>query len=187
MFDFHCLRYKSSCSSWSGSFIVPINTDVSVVDEAAGYLPQHLPALRSFLPAAPSAAPNVSPRVFSGGFSGRAEKEEGSLPPAAVRGLTGLFIPPPPPPPPPPLQFINHLWLSQFVFTLSMLWMKAESSCNESSTQSASVALLTLPSPSGWLKGQHVGISNILLVVRHPHPHYNHHPPPPSLIPQWGP
>lgn len=100
MFDFHCLRYKSSCSSWSGSCIVPINTDVSVVDEAAGYLPQHLPALRSFLPAAPSAAPNVSPRVFSGGFSGRAEKEEGSLPPAAVRGLTGLFIPPPPPPPP---------------------------------------------------------------------------------------
>lgn len=90
MFDFHCLRLQSSCSSWS--CIVPINKDVRVVDEAAGYLPRHLASLRRFLPSASSSRPNVSPPVFSGGFSGRAEKEEGSLPPAAVRGLTG---PPP--------------------------------------------------------------------------------------------
>lgn len=102
LFDFDGLRLKSSCSSWSGSCLVLINCDVQVVDQADGYLPQHLASLRCFLPAAPSSRPNVSlslsPRVFSGGFSGRAEEEEGSLPPAAVRGLTGLFMSPPPPP-----------------------------------------------------------------------------------------
>lgn len=40
MFDLHCLSYKSDCFC-----VVMINTDTSVVHKAAGYLPQHLPAL----------------------------------------------------------------------------------------------------------------------------------------------
>lgn len=95
MFDLHCLRYKSDLC------VVMINTDMSVVHKAAGYLPQHLPALFPSPPAS-SSGPNISLRVFSGRFSGRAEKEEGSLPPAAVRGLKGL-------PDTATLHFIHHL------------------------------------------------------------------------------
>lgn len=124
MFDLHCLSYKSDCFC-----VVMINTDKSVVHKAAGYLPQHLPAL--FPPPASSSGPNISLRVFSGGFSGCAEKEEGSLPPAAVRGLKGLSDTA-------TLHFIHHLWLSQLVFAPSMLWLKAESSWNHSA-QSASL------------------------------------------------
>lgn len=163
MFDFHCLRLKSSFSSWSGSCIVPINKDVRVVDKAAGYLPQHLASLRCFLPAPPSSRPNVSPHVFSGGFSGRAEKEEGSLPPTAVRRLTGLLMPPPP-----QNHSLHFMHLCDFPsFTLYAL-DKSRFRLQQVDSKYATVALLTLPSPSGWLKGQHVGISNILLVVRQP-------------------
>lgn len=47
------------------------------------YLQHHLPELF------PRRRLNISRCVFSGGFSGGAEEEEGSLPPTAVRGLTG--------------------------------------------------------------------------------------------------
>lgn len=103
-----------------------INGDMSVVHKAAGYLQQHLPALfPPPLSPASSSGPNISLRVFSGGFSGHAEKEEGSLPPAAVRGLKGLSDTT-------TLHFIDRLWLSPLVFAPSMLWLKAESSWNQS-------------------------------------------------------
>lgn len=62
----------------------PVDVSVfhrTVVDKTAGYLQQHLPAL---FPPPVSFGLNISRCVISGGFSGRAEKEEGSLPPAAV-------------------------------------------------------------------------------------------------------
>ena len=59
----------------------------TVVNKAAGYLQQHLPAL--FPLVVSTLGLNISCCVFSGGLSGGAEEEEGSLPPAAVRRLTG--------------------------------------------------------------------------------------------------
>lgn len=56
------------------------------------YLQRHLPQLF------PRPSLNISRCVFTGGFSGGAEKEEGSLPPSAVRGLTGPPTLPTPPP-----------------------------------------------------------------------------------------
>lgn len=52
------------------------------------YLQRHLPELF------PRPCLNISRCVFTGGFSGGAEEEEGSLPPSAVRGLTGTPHPP---------------------------------------------------------------------------------------------
>lgn len=78
--------------------IVLISADVPVVyqtvsvNKTAGYRQQHLPAV--FPPPVSAFSPNISRCVFSGGFSGGAEEEEGSLPPAAFRGLTGLPNPP---------------------------------------------------------------------------------------------
>lgn len=67
---------------------------------------KHLPA--RFPPQVSSFGLNISRCVFSGGFSGCAEKEEGSLPPAAVWGLAALSKPLPP-------NFIYFLWLSQLM------------------------------------------------------------------------
>lgn len=82
----------------------------TVVNKAAGYLQQHLPALFPLLVS--TLGLNISCCVFSGGLSGGAEEEEGSLPPAAVRRLTG----------PLPSDF---MWRSQLTFAFFFFFIYA--------------------------------------------------------------